>query len=202
MFRAVGNRCAVDFSELDLPISDEEILNVLALAGFRSVAVDVVQLVRSCLGVSQYVRGTQVAFAPGIVDCSTLIKWVYAQRGIWIPRRTIQQIEYGESVGLSDIKAGDALFVTGSFNWYRDDPRQSVGHVGMATGEGTIVHAATKGVGVIERSIDHFLSSAELRGIRRFIANPSRVVTLETPPEREVETSDDIRWIVLMLAHK
>ncbi len=198
MFRAVGCRCAVDFSELHLPISDLETLALLASMGFKVIEVDLVQIARSRIGVSRYRRGARLIDAPDVFDCSSFMKWLYAHRGVWLPRRTIQQIELGTAVPLSAVVAGDAIFTTGSINYYHDDPAQGVGHVGIATGEGTVAHAANKRAGIIETDISKFvLSDTKLRGVRRYISDSYRVVTLETPPSREVEVSDDIRWIVL-----
>lgn len=197
MFRAVGNRCAVNFSELRLTISDDEALAILQLIGFRVVEVDIVQLVRRLVGYSLYYRGARFMDAPDIVDCSSLIKWVFARRGSWLPRRTIQQMDYGDKIELADVLAGDVVFVIGHINYYRDDPTQKVGHVGIATGYGTVVHAANSEFGVVESSLPVFVGEEKLRGIRRYISNPSNVVTLETPPELEIESSDDVRWNIL-----
>ena len=198
MFRASGCRCAVDLSELRLPISNLEALTLLASIGFHVVEVDLVQIARSRIGASRYRRGSRLADAPDVFDCSSFIKWLYAQRGVWLPRRTIQQIELGAPVPLSEVAAGDVIFTTGSVNYYHDDPALGVGHVGIATGEGTVVHAANKRAGVIETDISKFTAAdSKVRGIRRYILDSARVVTLEIPPAREVELSDDIRWIVL-----
>jgi hypothetical protein len=77
-----------------------------------------------------------------------------------------------------------------------------VGHVGIATGEGTIVHAANSRVGIIETTVEDFISGEKLRGIRRYVPKDSEVVTVTTPPQREVETSDDIQWILLQTQAK
>jgi len=40
LYRAVGNRCAVNFADLNLPISETEALLILEAKGFRKVEVD------------------------------------------------------------------------------------------------------------------------------------------------------------------
>lgn len=197
MYRAVGGRCTVDLSLLCLPISDKKILELLVALGFRVIEPDLMQLARSCIGISNYRRGARLADAPETFDCSSFLKWLYAQRGVWLPRRTVQQIELGTAVNLSAIAEGDAIFTTGRINYYQDNPAQGVGHVGIATEKETVVHAANSRAGIIENKIENFLNGAELRGIRRYIPNPSRTVVLETPSFYEVEMSDDIRWIIL-----
>ena len=197
MFRAVGNRCAVDFSELHLPMTNREAMTMLTSLNFQAIEVNLLKIARACIGASRYQRGSRLADAPDVLDCSSFIKWLYAQRGIWLPRRTVQQMEIGTPIDLSNIVAGDVIFTTGRVNYYLDDPAQGVGHAGFATGEGTVVHAANSRTGIVESKLDNFLGKCELRGVRRYLDNPADVLTLLTPPRREVETSDDIRWIIL-----
>lgn len=197
MFHATAGRCAVDLSELDLPISDEKALDLLVSLGFRAIDVDVVRLARSRIGAAGYLRGARPAVEPEEFDCSLFIKWLYAQRGLWLPRRTIQQIDLGAAIAPTRMAPGDAVFTTGHINYYRADPALGVGHVGLATGEGTVVHAASSRAGIVESRLEDFLRRAELRGIRRYIDHAACVITLETPLRCQVETSDDIRWIIL-----
>lgn len=197
-YRAVGNRCAVIFDSLHLPISCEETLMMLSRQGFTLVEVDIIALARQCIGTSKYRRGARLFEAPSVVDCSSFIKWLYGQRGIWLPRRSIQQRKFGEAVSLDELVAGDVVFTSGWIDYYYDDPADGVGHVGIATGEdGTVVHAANKKCGVTESSLDSFVDEKKFRSVRRYIPKEVEVFTLETPPSREVETADDIRWIVL-----
>jgi hypothetical protein len=196
-YRAVGNRCAVFLGSLQLPISRKETLTILADKGFVVVEVDIVALARQCIKTSLYRRGARLFEAPAIVDCSSFIKWLYAQRGIWLPRRSIQQREFGEVVNPEELVGGDVVFVSGWINYYHDNPANGVGHVGIATGDGTIVHAANQKANVIETPIDEFVDKAKFRGARRYIPQNVEVLTLETPFNREVEIADDIRWIIL-----
>lgn len=195
-YRAVGNRCAVDFRALRLPIPDPEILQKLSEMGFVELRVNLVDLARQCIRTSQYSRGARLSTAPGLLDCSSFIKWLYGQRGIWLPRRSIQQRECGRSVPIDDLSPGDVVFVSGRINYYRTDPSDGVGHVGLATGEGTIIHAANKSEHVIESSVDEFVGDA-FRGARRYIPKRRTVRTFRTPFGSEIESSDDIRWRIL-----
>ncbi len=196
-YRAVGNRCAVDLLTLHLTISRKQIFTLLAAKGFRVVEVDLVALARPRVGTARYRRGAKPSEAPMVVDCSSLVKWLYGQRGIWLPRRSIQQRELGKAVPPADVAAGDLLFVAGAVNYSFDDPADGVGHVGLATGEGTVIHAADRDRGVVESPLQKFIGRNRWRGARRYIPQARHIVTLETPPDREVETADDIRWIVL-----
>ena len=196
-YRAVGNRCAVILDSLHLPISHEETLIILNHKGFVLVEVDIIALARQCIGISQYRRGARPSEAPLVVDCSSFIKWLYAQRGIWLPRRSIQQRELGEVVNLDELVAGDAVFISGRIDYYHDDPANGVGHVGIATGYGTVVHAADRKVNVVESPLDKFVGETKFRGARRYISQNVEVLTFETPLNREVEVADDIKWIML-----
>jgi len=197
IFRAVGDRCAVDVAALNLPISTDDAIALLSRSGFCAIDVDLVALARSCVGRSSYHRGARLVEAPDVFDCSSLMKWLYAQRGIWIPRRSIQQRSCGERVEINALRGGDLIFTTGHIDYYDTDPEDGVGHVGIATGEETVIHAANSRVGIVESRMEAFLDGAKLRDIRRIIPHPERVITLRVPLRREVETSDDVRWIVL-----
>lgn len=196
-YRAVGNRCAVILEDLDLPIPPEQALDILCKKGFVKIDVDLSGLARQCVGKSQYRRGAQPSEAPDIVDCSSFIKWLFAQRGIWLPRRTIQQKERGEILRGFQVQKDDVVFVSGHINYYRKEPRDGVGHVGIATERGTIIHAANTKEGIIETSYNDFVSPCKFRGARRYVSHHKNVITLQTPPAREVEIADDIRWIIL-----
>ena len=196
-YHAVGNRCAVNLKSLQLPISDEEALAILIAKGFKLVEVDIIALARQCIKSSEYRRGAKPSEAPTIVDCSSFIKYLYGERGIWLPRRSIQQRELGVAVSLEEVSEGDVVFISGWVDYYHNDPSDGVGHVGIATGEETIVHAADKKAHVIESSLESFVGKTKFRGIRRYVPNNQAVLTFETPPDREVEIDDDLRWIVL-----
>lgn len=196
-FRAVGNRCAVHLPSLKLELSNQEALSELKRKGFLAISVDLLELAKQCTASSQYRRGARASEAPEIVDCSSFVKWLYGQRGVWLPRRSIQQRALGQPVTLPEMRSGDLVFVSGFINYYETDPSDGVGHVGMITENGTVIHAANSKLGVIESPMEKFIAGGKLRGVRRYIPHEAEVITLETPPQREVETSDDLRWIIL-----
>jgi hypothetical protein len=197
IYRSVGKRCAVNISSLELPIPDYQALEILKGKGFIVKEVDIIALAKQCLKNSRYRRGARLLEAPAIVDCSSLVKWLYGQRGIWLPRRSIQQRELGEAIDKDKVIPGDLVFVKGAFDWYFHNPNDGVGHVGIATGYGTVIHASDPESDVVESPIDRFISRLKFRGIRRYIPNGTEIITLEVPTRVDVETSDDFRWIVL-----
>src|SRR3989344_1517554 len=186
-YRACGKRCAVMLGSLHLPISNDEVLAILHRKGFRVIEVDIVSLARKCVGTSRYRRGARLFEAPAVVDCSSFMKWLYAQRGIWLARRSIQQSEYGEAIGLGEIIQGDLGFTSGRIDYYQDNPSNGIGHVGIATGEGTVIHAANKKVNIVESPLNTFVGKTDFRCARRYIPKDSVVITLEIPDHREVE---------------
>jgi len=201
-YRSVGNLCAVMLDSLHLPISHEEAISILNYKGFVIVEVDIIVLARQCINSSRYRRGAKLFEAPAVVDCSSFIKWLYAMRGIWLPRRSIQQREYGETVTLDELIAGDVVFASGWVDYYNNNPENGVGHVGIATGDGTIIHAANRKAHVVETPVSLFVNKNKFRGVRRYIPKGSEVLTLETPFNMGVEIADDIRWITLQTLPK
>ncbi|MHC1726898.1 MAG: C40 family peptidase [Syntrophobacteraceae bacterium] len=197
LFRAVGNRCAVILDSLKLPMSNEQALESLRLKGFKVVSVDILSIARKYIGHAQYVRGVSVSQAPDVIDCSSYTKWLYGHLGVWIPRRSVQQRAYGQPVEISEITALDLIFTTGFKNYYLDGRSDGVGHVGIVTESRTVIHAASKEHGLVETPVESFLIDIKHRGIRRYLPKNSRIITLEIPPGIDIETSDDITWVLV-----
>ncbi|MBU1292730.1 C40 family peptidase [Patescibacteria group bacterium] len=192
-YRAVGKRCAIDLS--DTGVSEQEAAEILERLGFIQIQVDLSVLARGRIGESIYHRGVSILEAPGVVDCSSLIKWLFAQKGIWLPRLCVQQYMYTESICVEQIQAGDVLYTSGVLNLYDQDPSHGVGHVGLATSETTVVHAVGKNRGVKEVSLERFYGARKLQGIRRF--SKETTATFIVPESHIVEWSDDIKWLLL-----
>ncbi len=198
IYRSVGNRCAVDPNSLRIQVKTDVILAKLIAMGFVRLQMNPVAFAKSCIGVTKYNRGAHPKQAPAVVDCTSFTKWIYGQCGIWLPRYSIQQRECGARVPLEEISVGDVVFTTGRINWYDTNPEDGAGHAGLATDRGTVIHAAGSDVGVIEsRLLDFLGSQEEFRGAIRMIPKDQDVWCLEVPPTVSVETSDDLRWILL-----
>ncbi len=192
----VGDRIAFDFADLGLPMPEPEAVLQLSRLGFVRLRVDLLQLARECVGRSAYRRGADPREAPGIVDCSSLIKWLFGRAGVWLPRRTIQQHEIGQVI-TGDPEPGDVIYRTGRHNWFHQDPALGVGHVGLYAGNQRIIHAANGDRGVVEEEMETFLGREPrtFRGTRRFLT--ATMVTFQVPERFFVETPDDLRWILL-----
>jgi cell wall-associated NlpC family hydrolase len=131
-----------------------------------------------------------------VVDCSGLVKWLYAQIGLWLPRRAIQQRDYGRPITPHRPIAGDLIFASGANDYYDHNPADGVGHVGLATGDDTVIHV-TSGTNVIEVPLLEYVEETRFRGIRRYLLTDTETLTLQVPEGLEIETVDDIRWIIL-----
>lgn len=138
----------------------------------------IIEISRSLLG-TPYKYGAKMEEAPDYFDCSGFTKYVFAEIGIDIPRSTIEQAAEGEEVDEAQIQAGDLIFVRGSRGHYNPRFPQGIGHVGIATGEGTVIHAATQRLSekpiiekgqVVESSYDEYKNAWQpIVAIKRFI---------------------------------
>ncbi|MCW1892344.1 MAG: C40 family peptidase [Candidatus Uhrbacteria bacterium] len=196
-YRAVQNRSTFILDDLQLPISHEEAIRILKEKGFVFLDIDIVKLARSCIKTSRYRRGAKPSEAPAVVDCSSFIKWLYGECGIWLPRRSIQQRAYGEHIDLHALMPGDIIFTSGHIDYYDHDPTDGVGHVGIYTKNQTVIHAANKKEHVIETELARFIKGNAFRGARRYIPQNKEVRTVQAPKEREIEIANDLRWIIL-----
>lgn len=200
-YRAVGTRCAVDIGELAqaLNLPEDRVACLLAQNGFDMCRADPVPWARRLVGQANYHCDAPFNSAPLLVNCSSLIKWVYHQCGIWLPKLAVQQKRFtaAHPVKLRELEAGDLVFRTGRHNyWYPDeDIGQSVGHVGLATSRHTIIHA-TKWDGVRETSLESFLGKRPHRGATRVLPAKRRILTLVCNTVPGIEYSEDVLFLL------
>lgn len=204
IWHGAGARCAINLEEFSLPIEEEETLAILKDRGFLPVDIDLIEIARSCLGTASYKRGALPEEAPGTLDCSTLIWWVYQQRGVELPRYSISQRQaivdskICKPEDLAEALPGDVIFIRGRHPYYLIDPEDGVGHVGIMTGEETVIHAANTRRGVVEDPISVFLQDwTDFRGIGRVIPPDRNVITLLVPHGRSIRWSIDLHRMIL-----
>lgn len=194
-YRAVGNRCAVDFGILGLGDWREEIITLLRREGYEFSLANLIHRAQSQIG-RPYKRGQWMREGtPTSFDCSSFTKWNFGQAGIWLPRRSGQQFECGENVDLESLRACDLVFTRGPQNYQVGSPRTKIGHVAIASSPETIIHAVPER-GVIEES----LSALNSRGpifAKRVVSMDVETVT--SPSWRRMETDDDIKHLALEL---
>ncbi len=77
------------------------------------------------------------------VDCSGLVQQIYRRLGVSVPRTTYEQAKHGRKVSVAQIRPGDLVFYRG------------LDHVGIYVGNGKIVHAANRNLGVITSNLNN-----------------------------------------------
>jgi peptidoglycan DL-endopeptidase CwlO len=94
------------------------------------------------------------------MDCSGLVRSVYQQVGLQLPRRSAEQYAYTKHVDLQQASPGDLLF----FDCRRG--RRGIDHVGVYLGAESFVHA-TRSRGVVVDTLTTPYYRQHLRGIGR-----------------------------------
>lgn len=108
----------------------------------------IVDAARSKIG-SPYVYG---AAGPNAFDCSGLTSWAYSQVGKAIPRTSYAQAAEGMPVSRDQLQAGDVIaFYDGA------------SHVGIYSGNGTVIHAINEGTPLSETSLDYMPYHSAMR---------------------------------------
>lgn len=201
-WRGTGESCAICLSQFELPISDEVALDILQGRGFRIREASLAEMIkeaRTWICTSTYRRGALRLEAPGVFDCSSLVQSVYDHIGISLPRYSINQRRASVDAGidcsaeLSRLLPCDLVFTRGRCPYYTTDPRDGVGHVGLATGEGTAIHGANRERGIVEDPIDQFIGDWDnFRGAGRIIPAGWKVLTASAP--RYANSWESIFW--------
>lgn len=195
MYKTIGNRIAIDFKALKLPVTDAEALELLTAYGIHPVEVSLIDLARSQIG-KPYRFGAHPKEAPHAFDCSSFTHWLYANKGLWLPRYAIDQRDAGQktTTGIT----GDLIFTSGKYyrcHWGNID--DAVGHTGIITGEGTVISCSVNNKGVAEELLSAYLKGVEYRGIRRYIPSTGTVYTLIIPDSLYIDNSHTLRWKIL-----
>lgn len=206
MIHAAGNRLAVDFRELELPFSPDEVSKLLLGAGFSLFNFDLVGEARKWIGVSQYKLGAAFRSAPEVVDCATFIKWLFAQKGILLPRQSLALRDDPVFMPVQpyNAKPGDLVFAGDRRAQYFTDPADNVGHVGLISGPGMVIHAtwSRKARGVTETPLDEAFPTHRFRGVRRLpVDSLAGLTTVVAPENDEYVNWSDLRSKLLNLKY-
>lgn len=99
-------------------------------------------------------------------DCSGLVKYVFAQLGVYLPHYATSQYYWPETVPVSPkhLRAGDLVFFVGS-----DGTRIAPGHVGIYVGDGYLIDAPHTGAFVEIDRLDARWFANEYVGARRVV---------------------------------
>lgn len=202
-FNCTPTRCCLNLSSLELDLSESEADAILIPLGYKPIRSTVIEALRPLIGVAQHQRGAIPSQAPQIIDCSLLAWWAYSQVGVQLPRYSINQRASAVEVPLSELVSGDLLFRSGWRSYYQTDAVDGVGHVGVASGKGTVIHAPSKQAGVIEESVEAFVGDGtRFRGAGRIFPAGSHVITYEITAEYQLSSSLDLRCLIFQQLEK
>jgi murein DD-endopeptidase len=93
-------------------------------------------------------------------DCSGLVRFIYDQVGIAVPRTAAEQFSAAKRIELAGLEPGDLLF-------FRTQQSQRISHVAIYTGEGRFIHAPRSGQLVEFRELDDEYYRPRLAGAGR-----------------------------------
>ena len=191
---------------LGTTMSESAVATTLTRARFEYKIVDPIKellfLAPKYVGVP-YKLGSSIIFdAPQLFDCSSFVSYLYVQSGISIPRMTIDQYVFGESVDLKSIQPGDLLFFSkkNTESYYKTiefmpgTPVPSgIDHVALYLGDDVMIHANSKSGKVTEESFEKSSSREFFVGARRIVLEKSRRFVVTVPYERlDIRIKEDL----------
>jgi chitinase len=139
----------------------------------------IVEHTRNLLGVRYRWAGINPARG---LDCSGIVKYVFAKLGIDLPHRAAELAKLGGSVtkDTSEMQPGD-LLVFGK--------GKRISHVAIYVGDGMMIHASSSSKAVVETPVNKYRPPGALqwRGVRRVISVDTVGVDAEpspTPPSQ------------------
>lgn len=118
---------------------------------------DVVAQARGYTGAAYRAGGA----TPEGFDCSGFVQYLYARLGVGLPRTAEAQFDVGRRIRDGAIAAGDLVF-------FRTGGRR-VSHVGIATGDGTFIHAPNERSRVRLDRLDAAYWADRFAGARRIV---------------------------------
>ena len=151
---------------LGTPIPESDIEKILLRLGFvhrKLVPVNnVLSIAKDYIG-KPYLYGASIRRdAPNSFDCSSFVAYLYAISGIHIPRISIDQYAFCDSVEKSAIQPGDLIFSNSEKGniWHETQEYMTgtptdigVDHVGMYLGNGEVVHSSRYKDGVVSETL-------------------------------------------------
>lgn len=102
---------------------------------------------------AKYFKGGRYVWGgttPQGFDCSGYVQYLYKKHDINLPRTAWAQSKTGEEVDMNNLQKGDLLF-------FLTDKKRGIPitHVGIYTGDGKFIHAASKKQGIIISPLTH-----------------------------------------------
>ena len=134
----------------------------------ENVRTKLVKMARSFLGLPYRWGGISER---GGVDCSGLVKILFAKLHVELPRTSREQMHSGENIAVDDLKRGDLLFFSSD--------GATPNHVGLYIGDKRFVHAAKNPGKVIISGLDQPWYTNHLLGARRILDSSSELEDTE-----------------------
>jgi len=126
-----------------------------------TAASEVVTRALTLRGIPYLLGGDQPATG---FDCSGLVRYVFREVQIDLPRTVAEQFGTGRAVTPADVEPADLIFFTTSM------PGPS--HVGIALDRHTFIHAPGSGGVVRVEHLDTPYWSTRVNGVRRVVEDP------------------------------
>ncbi len=129
-----------------------------------SISELVILEARQLVDMAEYADRFEDCRPPEIVSCSMLVWWVYTESGVKMPAVSSQLLHdllyWGHFVSPDRMERATLLFTAGRRRECEDKYRASlgVGHVGIVTGDGSVIHASCARNRVIEEPVEEFIS--------------------------------------------
>lgn len=124
---------------------------------FAASGEQVVSVAKESLGKPYAWGGT----GPNSFDCSGFSKYVFSKLSITIPRTTIDQFNFGETVQKSQLKKGDMVFFQNTY-------RAGLSHSGIYVGDNKFIHASSSR-GIMISSLSGTYWASKWYGAKRYI---------------------------------
>ncbi len=197
-------RLGVSLSEvnglLGTNLKNSDLEGILNRYGFEFAKVNpedqIENTVKALIG-RPYKSGASISVeAPDFFDCSSFVSYSFIQAGISIPRMTVDQMVYSESILEGGLKELDLVFSNTGIHEFGIlhhvskefmpgvEVKEGVDHVGIYIGNGEVVHASKGNNGVKKEKISESNYFKNIVGYGRILKNNEERFIIEVPFER------------------
>ena len=128
------------------------------------ITLSCIELARNQIGIAKYDWFEENSNQLVTVNCYTFIQEIFAQHDIPLPQNLLGQLQAGEIVQ-PPYEKGSLIFTKG--------PWEGLGHNGLLTDIGSVIHASKEAGTVVEESLANFLCTRKFKCVVRIIAGHS-----------------------------
>lgn len=112
-------------------------------AGGSALRDKIIAMGMNYLGTPYVWGGTR----PGGFDCSGLLQYIFGKEGVNLPRVSYQQANYGQRIGIGNLRPGDLVA------WDENSRNNGADHIALYIGNGQILEAPHTGATVRVRTL-------------------------------------------------